>query len=123
MQVEMLKKGGDIVVECLMRLFNVCWDQCEVPQDWQDSCLVPIYKGKGDKKECSNYRGISLLSVVGKIYGRIIIKNVKSITDKQIGEEQCGFRDCRGCVDQVFTFENAGREILRKEGRCFYMFS
>src|SRR5678816_682394 len=84
-QVEMLKKGGDIVVEWLMRLFNVCWVQCEVPQDWQDSCLVPIYKGKGDKKECSNYRGISLLSVVGKIYGRIIIEKVKSITDKQIG--------------------------------------
>ena len=33
-----------------------------------------LYKGKGDKCECSNSRGISLLSVVGKIYGRVMIK-------------------------------------------------
>lgn len=52
-QVEMLKKGGNCVVEWLRRLFNVCWQRCEVPQDWQDSCLVPIYKGKGDKMGCS----------------------------------------------------------------------
>lgn len=79
-QVEMLKKGGNSVVEWLKRLFNICWEKCEVPQDWQDSCLVPIYKGKGDKMECSNYRGISLLSVVGKIYGRVLIERVKAIT-------------------------------------------
>ena len=37
---------------------------------------MPLYKGKGDKCECSNSRGISLLSVVGKLFGRVLIKRV-----------------------------------------------
>ena len=44
-----------------------------VPVYWVGliACMVPLYKGKGDVHECSNFRGISLLSVVGKVYGRI----------------------------------------------------
>ena len=52
----------------------------EVPQEWQDACIVPIYKGKGDKMVCKNYRGISLLSLVGKIYGRVLVSKVKELT-------------------------------------------
>ena len=44
------------------------------PMDWRGACLVPLYKGKGDKCEYSNSRGISLLSVVGKLFGRVLIK-------------------------------------------------
>ena len=39
--------------------------------DWRGACIVPLYEGKGDKCECSNSRGISLLSVVGKLFGRV----------------------------------------------------
>ena len=53
---EMLKEGGDSMIEWLERLFMVCWRNGEVPQDWQDACVVPIYKGKGDKRDCGNYR-------------------------------------------------------------------
>ncbi len=41
------------------------------------ACIAPLYKGKGDKQECSNYRGISLLSVVGKLYGRVLINIIQ----------------------------------------------
>ena len=41
------------------------------PVDWVIVCMVPLYKGKGDVFECSNFTGISLLSVVGKVYGRV----------------------------------------------------
>ena len=36
-------------------------------EDWRSAVIVPLYKGKGERTECKNYRGI-LLSVVGKIY-------------------------------------------------------
>ena len=42
--------------------------------DWRGACIVFLYKGKGDKCECSNSRGISLLSVVCKLFGRVLIK-------------------------------------------------
>ena len=37
-----------------------------VSEDWRSDGIVPLYKGKGERTECKNYRGISLLSVVGK---------------------------------------------------------
>ena len=43
--------------------------------DWSGACIVPLYKVKGDKYECTNSRGNSLLSVVGKLHGRILINS------------------------------------------------
>ena len=40
-----------------------------LPRDWRSALTVPLNKGKGERIECENYRGISLLSVVEKIYG------------------------------------------------------
>ena len=57
---------------------------------------------KGDKYECSNPRGINLLCVVGKLYGRVLIKIVMDRTECAIEEKQCGFRHGRGCMNQVF---------------------
>ena len=47
--------------------------------------------------------GISLFSVVGKLFGRVQIKRVRAETEHAIGEEQCGFRTGRGCMDQGFA--------------------
>ncbi len=61
--------------------------------DWTIACVVPLYKGKGDKYECTSFRGrpISLLSVVGKVYGEVLIKRVREGTEGMIYDEQCGF--------------------------------
>ena len=94
--VECLKKGGMAVSEWLVRLFNVSLDMGVVPTDWRGACIVLLYKGKGEKYECSNSRGISLLNVVGKLYGRVLIKRVRVGTEYARGEEQCGFRQGHG---------------------------
>ena len=70
--------------------------------DWHGACIVPLYKGKGDKCKCSNLRGISLLSVVAKLYGRVPMKIVRARTECAKAEEQCGFRQGRGCMDKIF---------------------
>src|SRR5215469_10087545 len=82
--------------------------------------MLPVYKGKGDKRECSNHRGISVLSVVGKMYGRILIERVRALTDNLIREEQGGFRKGRGCLDQVFVVKSLC-EKFREKGREVYM--
>ena len=91
-------------------MFNGCLREGMVPKEWKSACIVPLYKGKGDRFECANYRGISLLSVVGKVYGGILIERIRVSSDRAIGEEQCGFREGRGCVDQIFTV----RQICEK---------
>ena len=42
-----------------------------VPEDWRSAVIVPLYTGRGERTECRNYRGISLLSVVAKIIVRV----------------------------------------------------
>ena len=75
---------------------------------------MPLYKGKGDKCEGSNSKLIRLLSVVGKLYGGVLIKRVRVGTDRYcaIGEEQCGFRQGRGCMDQVFAVRQVCEKYL-----------
>ena len=66
---EYLKSCGAMVTDGLVILLNICFASSIVPVDWVSACVVPLYKGKGDKWDCSSCRGISLLSVVGKVYG------------------------------------------------------
>ena len=116
---EMLIYGGECVLEWLLRVCRVCVSEEKVPNDWVRAIIVPIYKGKGDKSDCKNYRGISLLSIPGKVYGRVLIERVRSMTEGMVGEEQGGFRSGRGCVDQVFVMKQMSEKMVDKK-KCLY---
>ncbi|KAK3522749.1 hypothetical protein QTP86_032027, partial [Hemibagrus guttatus] len=58
---------------------------------------------KGDRRVCSNYRGITLLSLPGKVYSRVLERRVRPLVEPRIQEEQCGFRPSRGTLDQLYT--------------------
>ena len=121
--VECLKKVGMAVLEWLFRLLNLSFDMGVVPIDWCGACMVPLYKGKGDKCECCSSRGISLLCVVDKLFGRVLIKIVRAGTECAIGEEPCGFRQGRGCMDQVFAVRQVCEKYLAnlKDVFCTFM--
>ena len=121
-RVEMLKEGGVTVLEWLVRLFNVCFMLSIVPVDWVIACMVPLYKGKGDMYECSNFRGISLLSVVGKVHGRVLINRISDKTENVIAEVQGGFRRGRGCTDQIFTVRQICEKYLGKDKDVYLHF-
>uniref|UniRef100_A0A8C6LWU7 Reverse transcriptase domain-containing protein n=1 Tax=Nothobranchius furzeri TaxID=105023 RepID=A0A8C6LWU7_NOTFU len=96
-------KAMDVVgLSWLTRLYNIAWSSGAVPREWQTGVVVPIFK-KGDLRVCSNYRGITLLSLPGKVYSKVLERRVRSIVESQIEEEQCGFRPGRGTVDQLYT--------------------
>ena len=99
---EIWKHGGPKTTECLYKLIQEVWDTQKVPQDWKDASMVPLYK-KGDRKDCGNYRGISLLSIVSKIFSRVLLNRLNiHITSKVLPESQCGFRSGRSTIDMVF---------------------
>ncbi len=116
---EMLKYGGEVVVEWMMWICNLPWEQRKVPEDWRKTIIVPLYKGKGNREECNNYRGISLLSVPGKIYGRILNERMMKVTDKSVGDEQGGFRKDRRCVNQIFAVKILVEKYLEKDRKLF----
>ena len=72
--------------------------------------------------ECSSYRGITLLSVVGKVYGRVLIERIRGGTDGVVGEEQSGLRSGRLCVDQVFAVRQVCEKYLEKGKDVFWAF-
>ena len=96
---EMIKGGGDRVVGRIWGLCNMPFERGAVPEDWRSAVIVRLYKGKGKRTKCKNYRGIRLLSVVRKIYAGILIDIFRRVTGGFIDDEQRGFRAGRGCVD------------------------
>ena len=73
---EIYKCGGNILVRKLMDLFCAIWSCENVPLQYKDASIVHFYKNKGKKSECDNHRGISLLSIAGKILARIILNRI-----------------------------------------------
>jgi hypothetical protein len=119
---EMIKNGGDRVIDWIWKLCNKVFVEGIVPKDWSKAVIVPLYKGKGDKGNCRNYRGISLLSVVGKIYAGILVERVRRVTEELIGEEQCAFRSGRGCIDQIFTLKQMSEKMKGKKKKLYLAF-
>ncbi|KAK3514042.1 hypothetical protein QTP70_002494 [Hemibagrus guttatus] len=101
---EYLKSLDVVGLSWLTRLCNIAWRSGTVPLDWATGVVVPLFK-KGDRRVCSNYRGITLLSLPGKVYSRVLERRVRpySGTKPRIQEEQCGFRPSRGTLDQLYT--------------------
>ena len=99
--VELLKNGEEAMVDWVTELVQEVWRTRQVPQEWKDAMLVPLFKK--DRKIYDNYRGISLLSVPGKLLALILLDRLQAIIDPQLMEAQCGFRKGHGTVDQFWV--------------------
>ena len=110
---ELLKAGGEVTVKWLQRIYSMVWRTGVVPRDWRRAVIVPIHK-KGSKKLCKNYRGISLLSIPGKVFASILNHRVCTVTEDKIMEEQAGFRRGRGCAEQIFVMRQLTEKMIEK---------
>ena len=102
--------------------FTATSENGEVPRDFKDALIIHIYKRKGDRASCDYHRGISLLSVAGKIPGHIIVNRLSSHVFHQdvIPESQCGFLCGRGTADMIFTARQI-QEKCREQQVDLYM--
>ena len=88
---EVIKAGGSQLTEQLFLLIQRFWTEEQIPADLRDALIVTLFK-KGDKSLCSNYRGISLLSAVGKLFAKILLNHLTPLAEEVLPESQCGFR-------------------------------
>jgi hypothetical protein len=103
---EFYKKGGQLLMNEVHRLITGIRIEEKVPTDWQTNITVPIYKNKGDKLQCKNYRGISRLCTGYKISTTVVNNRLKKYTEHIIGEYQAGFRSGKSTTDKIFTVKN-----------------
>ena len=101
---EMLKALTGEGILWLTRVCQVAWKLGKTPRDWQTGVIILIFK-KGDRKQCTNYRGISLLSLPGKVYAKCLERKCREIVESKLEDGQCGFCPGRSTTDQIFTLK------------------
>jgi hypothetical protein len=119
---EAFKYGGDILISKFHELIILIWETQSIPQDFKDSIITNIYKGKGDRSECGNYRGISLLCVGGKILGKIMCNRFKTFMENFLPESQAGFRPKRGTTDMLFTLRQIQEKCVEQQQELHLIF-
>nr|KAG5685192.1 hypothetical protein BaRGS_011091 [Batillaria attramentaria] len=97
---EAIKADTETAVNMLHSLFSKIWEKEEVPAQWKEGIVIKLPK-KGDLRDCSNYRGIMLLSVPGKVLNRILLERMREAVDPMLRDQQAGFRRNRSCADQI----------------------
>ena len=97
----MIKNQGIEADKMLLSICQEAWKSKNVPDDWERGIIVPIHK-KGSTMDCSNYRGISLLSIPGKVYARILESKLRKVADNQIEEHQSGFSTVKSVQEHIF---------------------
>ena len=117
---ELIKIAVGPLADHLLDLFEQCWIEGKVPQDMKDSVIVTIYKNKGDRSDCNNHRGISLMSIVGKCFARVVLMRLQKIAERVYPESQCGFRPMRSTTDMIFSVRQL-QEMCREQHQPLYM--
>jgi hypothetical protein len=108
---EMIQAGGETLRAGIHKLIKLIWNKEELPHQRQESIVATIHK-KGDKADCNNYRGMSLLSTSHKILSNILLSKLTPYADENTGNYQCGFRPNRSTTAQIFH----NPQILEKNG-------
>ena len=117
---DLLKHCKTALLAPLHEVLCKCWQEGAVPQDMRDAKIITLYKNKGERSDCNNYRGISLLSIVGKVYARVILGRLQKLADRIYPESQCGFRAKRSTVDMIFSIRQL-QEKCKEQNMPLYV--
>lgn len=106
---EILKHGKEVLAPVLTDMFNNILNTEIIPQQWTESSIILLFK-KGDKHEIGNYRPISLMSNIYKIFAKIILKRIERTLDEHQPIEQAGFRKDYSVIDHIHVV----RQVVEK---------
>ena len=121
---EFLKHSPPQMINLICKYFNIVLDSCVIPSDWSLGAIIPIYKNKGDLKDPDNYRGITLLSCISKLFTMVLNTRLMDFLEYNnlLGVEQAGFRPNYSTMDHVFTLHCIIDLYLSKKKRLYCAF-
>nr|KAG5705334.1 hypothetical protein BaRGS_011106 [Batillaria attramentaria] len=119
---EIYKVAGPNALEAFHDILLSIWEEEEMLDDFRDALIVSLYKNKGSKADCGNYRGISLLSIAGKIFARVILNRLIDVSELNLPEAQCGFRPGRSTVDMIFVLRQLQEKCTEQNMPLFSVF-
>ena len=111
----MYKHGGDTLVANLLDR-----ESDALPRHFKDALIVNIHERKGDRQDCGNYRGISLLAIASNIFAKMMLDRLLVVANDVLPEEQCGFRSSRSMIDMIFTLRQL-QEKAAEQNKSLYI--
>ena len=118
------KLSAPVIIPYLVKLFNEIFSTGMIPDSWAESIIIPIFK-TGSRTEPGNYRGISLINALCKIFTFILNRRLQIWCEENniIHESQAGFRKHYSTTDNVFTLMAMIQKYLsRPKGRFYCIF-
>jgi hypothetical protein len=115
----------DSIIYVLWKLCNLCFETGLVPSAWLTAIILPIPKSSTkDPHVPLNYRGISLLSTISKVYTSVLNSRISRYLEEEniLTEEQNGFRKGRSCLDSMFMLTSIARNRLNMGESTFAAF-
>ena len=101
--IEMIQLGSEKLLEIIADLFNtLMFTSCDPPDLWKQSLITVLHK-KGDIRCPDNYRPITILPILYKLFARVLDSRIKVALDTLQSVDQAGFKKGFGCDDHLFT--------------------
>ena len=121
---EYLKSANSILAPVITNLFNLIVITGYITEKWSISIIQPIYKGKGSKSDPDNYRGISLISCLCKLFTCLLNSRLFKYLDANdlLGEEQAAFRKGYSVLDHVFALKSIIDIYLSSKKKLYICF-
>ena len=113
----MISASGEVGVSVMVELCQRVLDGKEMLNQWQKSVLVPIFKEKGDVKNCYFYRGVKLLERAIKIIERGMERRIRELVN--IDSMQFGFMSGRRMTDALFVVQRMQEEYRGKKKKLY----
>ncbi|CAI5441711.1 unnamed protein product [Caenorhabditis angaria] len=101
---DFLKKCTEKIIGTITKCFNQIIDQCQIPQAWKNSKTILIFK-KGDRENLENYRPITILPVLYKLFTKCILRRIRRTLEEAQPIEQAGFRRSFSTLDHISTIQ------------------
>ena len=120
---EVFKHSFNEISSFLLTLFNKLFRNGEYPKAWGEGIIVPIFKG-GDAENAKNYRGITLINILGQNYSQILLNRLtKWSTEKdKIIPNQFGFQKGKSTTDCIFILQSVIAKTLNSRNKLYTAF-
>ena len=105
----------------LTNIFNQVWSTEQIPEDWGRGIILPFWKRKGDALTCSYHRDITLLSIPGKTFARVVINRAIPVMNHHCRPHQAGFIPRRSTIDLISDIRllaEKAREFRKDRALC-----
>ena len=123
--IKLFKSLNRKIYPMVTNLFNNCIKTSSIPTEWKTAIVTPLYKQSGAKNDMNNYRGISVLPPIGKIFERILVNQIKVhlLNNNLLFHGQYGFRNNHSCESALHEILSNMFKVLseRKIGLYFFV--